>query len=242
MCGRYVMAKAIGDLVAEAEAEADANLELRQSWNVAPTTDVPVVLERLIDDELHRQIHVARWGLVPGWAKELAVGVRAFNARSETASTKPTFRSAVKKRRAVVPVEGYYEWIKEGSKKRPFYVHREDGKLIFFAGLYEWWKDQDGSWILSTSIMTMDSPSAEEPGVLGELAGLHDRLPIPLGKEMMGRWMNPAEEDGEGLIEQIRAEAFDVASQWTMHEVDTAVGNVRNNSPELIAAHSNSLF
>lgn len=236
------MAKAIGDLVAEAEAEADANLELRQSWNVAPTTDVPVVLERLIDDELHRQIHVARWGLVPGWAKELAVGVRAFNARSETASTKPTFRSAVKKRRAVVPVEGYYEWIKEGSKKRPFYVHREDGKLIFFAGLYEWWKDQDGSWILSTSIMTMDSPSAEEPGVLGELAGLHDRLPIPLGKEMMGRWMNPAEEDGEGLIEQIRAEAFDVASQWTMHEVDTAVGNVRNNSPELIAAHSNSLF
>lgn len=236
------MAKAIGDLVAEAEAEADANLELRQSWNVAPTTDVPVVLERLIDDELHRQIHVARWGLVPGWAKELAVGVRAFNARSETASTKPTFRSAVKKRRAVVPVEGYYEWKKEGSKKRPFYVHREDGKLTFFAGLYEWWKDQDGSWILSTSIMTMDSPSAEEPGVLGELAGLHDRLPIPLGKEMMGRWMNPAEEDGEGLIEQIRAEAFDVASQWTMHEVDTAVGNVRNNSPELIAAHSNSLF
>lgn len=236
------MAKAIGDLVAEAEAEADANLELRQSWNIAPTTDVPVVLERLIDDELHRQIHVARWGLVPGWAKELAVGVRAFNARSETASTKPTFRSAVMKRRAVVPVEGYYEWKKEGSKKRPFYVHREDGKLIFFAGLYEWWKDQDGSWILSTSIMTMDSPSAEEPGVLGELAGLHDRLPIPLGKEMMGRWMNPAEEDGEGLIEQIRAEAFDVASQWTMHEVDTAVGNVRNNSPELIAAHSNSLF
>ncbi|MGH3651351.1 SOS response-associated peptidase [Glutamicibacter sp.] len=242
MCGRYVMAKAIGDLVAEAEAEADANLELRQSWNVAPTTDVPVVLERLIDDELHRQIHVARWGLVPGWAKELSVGVRAFNARSETASTKPTFRSAVKKRRAVVPVEGYYEWKKEGSKKRPFYVHREDEKLIFFAGLYEWWKDEDGSWILSTSIMTMDSPSAEEPGVLGELAGLHDRLPIPLGKEMMGRWMNPAEEDGEGLIEQIRAEAFDVASDWTMHEVDTAVGNVRNNSPELIEAHSNSLF
>ena len=242
MCGRYVMAKAIGDLVAEAEAEADANLELRQSWNVAPTTDVPIVLERLIDDELHRQIHVARWGLVPGWARELSVGVRAFNARSETASSKPTFRSAVKKRRAVVPVEGYYEWKKEGSKKRPFYVHREDGKLIFFAGLYEWWKDEDGSWILSTSIMTMDSPSAEEPGVLGELSGLHDRLPIPLHHQMMARWMNPAEEDGEGLIEQIRAQAFDVASEWTMHEVDTAVGNVTNNSLQLIEEHSNSLF
>lgn len=128
------------------------------------------------------------------------------------------------------------------QQEASFYVHREDGKLIFFAGLYEWWKDEDGAWVLSTSIMTMDSPSAEEPGVLGELAGLHDRLPIPLDQEMMGRWLNPAEEDGEGLIEQIRAQAFDVASTWRMHEVDTAVGNVRNNSPELIEEHSNSLF
>lgn len=242
MCGRYVMAKAIGDLVAEAEAEADDNLQLRHSWNVAPTTDVPIVLERLIDVQLHRQIHVARWGLVPGWAKELSVGVRAFNARSETAASKPTFRAAVKKRRAAVPMQGYYEWKKEGSKKRPFFVHREDGKLMFFAGLYEWWKDENGDWILSTSILTMESPSAEESGVLGELAGLHDRLPIPLDKAMMSRWLNPDEEDGEGLIEEVRAQAYDVASTWTMYEVDSAVGNVRNNSAELIEEHTNALF
>ncbi|WP_343830509.1 SOS response-associated peptidase [Glutamicibacter creatinolyticus] len=243
MCGRYVMAKAIGDLVAEAEAEADANLELRQSWNVAPTTDVPIVLERLIDGQLHRQVHVARWGLVPGWAKDLSVGVRAFNARSETAESKPTFRAAVKKRRAAVPVEGYYEWKKEpGGKKRPYFVHTGDGSLIFFAGLYEWWKDEDGSWILSTSILTMESPEESEPGVLGELAGLHDRLPIPMDKDMMARWLAPMDEDGAGLIEQLREQAFDVASQWAMHEVDSAVGNVRNNSPELVEPHTSQLF
>lgn len=237
------MAKAIGDLVAEAEAEADANLELRQSWNVAPTTDVPIVLERLIDGQVHRQIHVARWGLVPGWAKDLSVGGRAFNARSETAQDKPTFRAAVKKRRAAVPVEGYYEWKKEpGGKKRPYFVHRQDGKLIFMAGLYEWWKDQDETWILSTSILTMPAPSAEEPGVLGELADLHDRLPIPMDRDMMAHWLEPERTDGAELIEQLRAQAYDTASTWTMHEVDAAVGNVRNNSAELIEPHSSSLF
>lgn len=242
MCGRYVMAKAIGDLVAEAEAEADANLELRQSWNVAPTTDVPIVLERLVEGELHRQIHVARWGLVPGWAKDLSVGVRAFNARSETVESKPTFRSAVKKRRAAVPVQGYYEWKKVGAKKHPYFVHHPAGELIFFAGLYEWWKDADDSWVLSTTILTMDSPPADAPGVLAELAELHDRLPIPMDQQTMKQWLDPAACDTAVLLDELRANAFDVAAHWTLHEVDPAVGNVRNNYAELIEPHSSSLF
>ncbi|MHC6176795.1 SOS response-associated peptidase [Glutamicibacter sp. X7] len=242
MCGRYVMAKAIGDLVAEAEAEADENLQLRHSWNIAPTTDVPIVLERVIDGVVHRQIHVARWGLVPGWAKDLSVGVRAFNARSETVAEKPTFRSALKKRRAAVPVEGYYEWKKEGGTKRPFFVHRPAGELIFFAGLYEWWKDSDDSWILSTSILTMPSPPEGEPDVLGQLATLHDRLPIPMDRAMMADWLNPEAEDAAGMLDRLRGEAYAVAAQWTMHEVDSAVGNVRNDSPALIEPHNSQLF
>lgn len=237
------MAKAIGDLVAEAEAEADANLELRQSWNVAPTTDVPIVLERLVDGEVRRQIHVARWGLVPGWAKDLSVGVRAFNARSETVEEKPTFRSAVKKRRAAVPVQGYYEWRKEaGGKKRPFFVYHPEGRLIFFAGLYEWWKDADESWILSTTILTMDAPPEQAPGILGELAGLHDRLPIPMDAQMMAYWLDPEQPDASALIGQLREQAHEVAASWTMHEVDSAVGNVRNDYAELVEPHSSSLF
>ncbi|MGO1517361.1 MAG: SOS response-associated peptidase [Arthrobacter sp.] len=245
MCGRYVMARAIGDLVAEAEAEADDALQLRKSWNVAPTTDVPIVLERLLDDEVVRQVHVAKWGLVPSWAKDPSVGVRAFNARSETVLEKPTFRAAIKARRCAVPVEGYYEWKKSGTgktaSKRPYFVHREDDSLIFFAGIYEWWKDPTKAeddperWLLSCSILTMASP--EETGeseVLDELHGLHDRLPIPLDRAAMSEWLNPGDREAGPLVEQVRDEAHEVAGGWSLREVGSAVGNVRNNGPELI--------
>lgn len=230
------MARAVGDLVAELEAEAEASLELRASYNVAPTTDVPIVLERLIDGALHRQIHVAKWGLVPGWAKDPAVGVRAFNARSETVLEKPTFRAAVKARRCGVPAQGYYEWKKsaDGKSKQPYFVHSADGSLIVFAGLYEWWKDPskvDGApdqWLLSTTIVTMASPPE------GELATLHDRLPVPLGKEALAEWLDPENKAPGALLEAARA--WDLAAQWVLDPVSAAVGNVRNNGPELIEA------
>ena len=193
MCGRFVMARAVGDLVAETGAlPPEEELVLpAPNWNVPPTADVKVVLERAVeadqlpDDghpvletgspQVRREIHVARWGLVPIWAKDLSVGVRAFNARSETVTEKPTFRSAVRARRCAIPVDGYYEWLKpaagekgpdgKAAKKRPFYVHRPDGGMIFFAGLYEWWKDpavaegEPGQWVLSCTILTGPSPS-----------------------------------------------------------------------------------
>ncbi|WP_082634214.1 SOS response-associated peptidase [Arthrobacter alpinus] len=238
MCGRYVIARAVGDLVAELEAEAENSLELRASFNVAPTADVPIVLERLIEGALHRQVHVAKWGLVPGWAKDPAVGVRAFNARSETVLEKPTFRAAVKARRCGVPVQGYYEWKKspDGLSKQPYFVHSPDGSLIVFAGLYEWWKDPakpEGApdqWLLSTTILTMASPAE------GELATLHDRLPVPLGTEALAKWLDPENKAPAALLEAALAEAWTLAAEWVLDPVSAAVGNVRNNGPELIEA------
>lgn len=232
------MARAVGDLVAELEAEAEASLELRASWNVAPTTDVPIVLERLIDGALRRQVHVAKWGLVPGWAKDSAVGVRAFNARSETVLEKPTFRAAIKARRCGVPVQGYYEWKKspDGKSKQPYFVHSADGALIVFAGMYEWWKDPakpEGApdqWLLSTTILTMASPPE------GELSTLHDRLPVPLAKEALAEWLDPENKAPGALLEAALAEAWALAADWVLDPVSTAVGNVRNNGPELIEA------
>ncbi len=230
------MARAVGDLVAELEAEAEASLELRTSYNVAPTTDVPIVLERFIDGEVHRQIHVAKWGLVPGWAKDPGVGVRAFNARSETVAEKPTFRSALKSKRCGVPVQGYYEWKKspDGKSKQPYFVHSSDGSLITFAGLYEWWKDpakDDGAhdqWLLSCSIITMASPPE------GELAALHDRLPVPLTTEDLAEWLNPEAQTPAQLLERVLAGAYGQAATWQLDPVSAAVGNVRNDGPELI--------
>ncbi|MDN3904389.1 SOS response-associated peptidase [Arthrobacter sp. YD2] len=242
MCGRYVMARASADLVAEAEAEADANLELRASWNVAPTSDVPVVLERFVDGRRVRQVHVAKWGLVPGWARDASVGVRAFNARTETVLEKPTFRDAVAARRCAVPVDGYYEWkTGPGKTRRPFYVSRPDGRPIFFAGLYEWWRDpargqaDPQRWLLSTSILTVASPPAEhtEP-VLRDLADLHDRLPLPLSPAAMAAWLDPSRRDAPELVGAVVSQAYAAASDWALHPAHPAVGNVRNDGEYLL--------
>ncbi|MCC9196376.1 SOS response-associated peptidase [Arthrobacter sp. zg-Y820] len=257
MCGRYVMAKTTAELVEEAEAEADANLQLRQSWNVAPTSDVPVVLERYVGAPAEdgsegrrpvRQIHVARWGLVPGWARDASVGTRAFNARTETVLEKPTFRDAVVARRCAVPVQGYYEWkAGPGRTKRPSYVSRADGALTFLAGLYEWWRDPakapgaPGSWLLSTSILTAAAPDPAEargsgqPAVLVELGELHDRMPVPLNRRAMAAWLDPAASDPAALVHRVTAEAHAAAAQWTVAEVGPAVGSVRNDGPHLLA-------
>lgn len=255
------MARAMGDLVAGSGAlEPSEGFEVPADFNVAPTRDIAVVLERLMQPEdgggetraeTRREIHQARWGLVPPWAKDLSFSSRAFNARSETVATKPTFRSAVRARRCAIPVDGYYEWLKPqaGSAvkhKRPFFVHRSDDSLIFFAGLYEWWKDPEvaagepGRWVLSTTILTAPSPDAEDPDpVLSELGELHDRLPLPMNTQMMDTWLRPGKlgsaDEAEALVEQLRAQADATASQWTLREVDRAVGNVRNNGPELVA-------
>ncbi len=234
------MARAAGDLIAEAEAEADDALQLRQSWNVAPTSDVPIVLERLIEGSVVRQVHVAKWGLVPGWAKDASVGVRAFNARSETAAQKPTFKASVKSRRCAVPADGYYEWRKApDGTKTPFLVHRTDGGLTFFAGLYSWWKDPTKAddapdrWLLSVSILTVPSPEPEAPGVLGELSLLHDRLPLPLTASAMNAWLRPGPAEPQ-LLDQMCDQASEAAAAWQLDEVGPDVGNVRNDSPNLI--------
>ena len=236
------MARAAADLVAEAEAEADANLELRTSWNVAPTSDVPIVLERLVAGRAARQVHVAKWGLVPGWAPDPSVGVRAFNARSETVLQKPTFRDAVAARRCAVPVDGYYEWkAGPGKTRRPYFVSRTDGAPIFFAGLYEWWRDPAKTpgdpqrWLLTTSVLTVPAPPAGGGApVLGELADLHDRLPLPLSARAMAEWLDPVRRDAAVLVGMAVAQAYAAASDWQVRPANPAVGNVRNDGPYLL--------
>lgn len=238
------MARAAGDLVAAAGAEA-GDLEYDSSWNVAPTCDVPIVLERLIDGVVRRQIHVARWGLVPRWSNPGA-GAPLFNARSETVLEKPSFRESVRARRCAVPADGYYEWKKRSAKARqPYYVQRADGAPTFFAGLYEWWKDpalpngHPRQWLLSASIITTEAPAEDSASaVLRELSGLHDRLPVPLSASAMGDWMDPRNGDAASLVELIRAQAHEVAAEWTLGPVGDAVGNVRNNGPGLIEPES----
>ena len=258
MCGRYVIARAAGDLMADVDAAPGEHFqgedldELRANWNVAPTTEVPIVLERLDDGQVLRELHVARWGLVPSWAKEISVGARMFNARSETAAEKPSFRAAVKKRRCAIPANGYYEWRKrlgpdgkpaKGTKdapaKQPYFIHPpSESENIWFAGLYEWWQDPQGKWILSCSILTAESPDPDsDDETLAELAAIHDRIPVAMDRDALDAWLDPSVDDKDGaqaLIERVVAQHETVAATWELWPVGQAVGSVRNNSPELV--------
>ncbi|TLP90506.1 SOS response-associated peptidase [Nesterenkonia salmonea] len=223
------------------DARVVDGVELRESYNVAPTTSVPIVLEHLDDDELARELVSARWGLLPIWAKDASFSARTFNARSETVAEKASFRSAVRSKRCAVPADAYYEWLKEGTVKRPHAIRPADGSSIAFAGLYEWWKDpqavEDDQWVLSTTILTGPSPEPGSGGVLDDLAGLHDRLPLPLSQKTLSEWLHPEKlekADAISLVDMVREDAFEVASGWEVYEVSRDVGNVRNNSPDLL--------
>ncbi|MDS2171777.1 SOS response-associated peptidase [Nesterenkonia sp. CL21] len=199
MCGRYVMALRAGELVDALEScgmdEVSLGGELpgddaqpwRLSWNVAPTSTVPILVERYEEGEgRRREVHAARWGLLPRWAESAAFSSKTFNARSETVVSKPSFRSAVRRRRCAVPVQGYYEWQvtqDEGASKpvrTPFFIQDAQAPLILFAGLYEWWKDpqreaegQD-AWVLSVTILTGPSPQPAEADDDGATGAVED--------------------------------------------------------------------
>lgn len=237
MCGRFVVAGASSDLVTLFDVDLPAENLPAASWNIAPTDPVAIILDSIpkgddAGEEPVRRLEAARWGLVPGWAKDPKVGVTAFNARIETASEKAHFKNAVKKRRAVVPATGYYEWRTEDGVKTPHFIHLPDGELFIFAGLYEWWRnpaaadDSPDKWLLSTSILTREST--------GELASIHDRMPVFLAPELLEEWLDPHSEGTDELLEEVSAGGAEQAERVEFYEVGRAVGNVRNNSPELI--------
>lgn len=237
MCGRFVVAGASSDLVALFDVDLESESIPAPSWNIAPTDPIPIVIDTIPrgepESEPVRRMEAARWGLVPSWAKDVSVGVKAFNARIETAAEKPTFKTAVTKRRALVPATGYYEWRTDGDTKTPHFIHMPDGELLVFAALYEWWRnpaaadDAADKWVLSASILTRPST--------GSLATIHDRMPVFLSPEIMDDWLDPHTEGSEELLEAVSLAGAAVADFAEFHEVDRAVGSVRNNSPELIA-------
>lgn len=224
MCGRYVVATPFQQLALDFEAVAE--VEFAAHYNLAPTAQVPVLWQRARDAGA-RRLDLARWGLVPAWAKDPSVGVRAFNARIETAAEKPTFRSAFVRRRCVLPADGYYEWRKEGPKtKQPVYIRPQDGSRLALAGLYECWKDAEGRELWSVSILT-------GPALGPELAAIHDRMPLTVGRDRIEAWLDPDLRDAERARSLLD---LDTVPRWTAHPVGPAVGNVRNNGPELILA------
>ncbi|MFG6502261.1 SOS response-associated peptidase [Microbacterium sp. P05] len=232
MCGRFVVANVGSELVGVLRVDVESDDLPAPSYNIAPTDPVAIVLDSAKTDPPTRRLATARWGLVPSWAKDTKIGARAFNARAEELEDKPMFRGALEKRRAVVPASGYYEWKQVGDAKVPHYIHPADDTPLFFAGLYEWWKnpalpdDDPARWTLSFTILTRDS--------IGRLGSIHDRMPLFMDPDFADAWLDPSTDNVGDVLDAAIDAAPDVAETLDNHVVSKAVGNVRNDSPELI--------
>ena len=194
MCGRLVI-----DLSPEMITEIHGIIKkidrvLNPRYNVVPFQTIPIVRE---DVEGSRELAFVRWGLIPSWAKDISIGNSLINARSETAAEKPSFRSAFKRRRCVIPVGWFYEWQRQdGKRKQPWYFRMADGNPVSIAELWEHWQGNDGQVIESCSILTT---SANEL-----MAPIHDRMPVVLNHEDQATWLNPKLTDGVMLQELCR--------------------------------------
>jgi len=218
MCGRYTLYHFEEDLDA---LFGVAGLAPAPRFNIAPSQQVPIVRQR---PDGTREALTARWGLVPHWVKDLeSFKANLFNARSEGAAEKPSFRDAMRRGRCVLPASGFYEWSSKGGAKRPYHILRRDGQPMAFAGLCSFWRRGEAP-LLSCTILTTRPNDAVRP--------LHDRMPVILEPEAFDRWLDPANEDPAPLQDLLVPFDDDALEAYP---VSRAVGSPAVDRPELIA-------
>ena len=218
MCGRFTLISSVADLQLRFGFAMEP-ADVAPRYNVAPTQQVLAVTN---DGE--RRGEMMRWGLVPSWAKDIKIGNRMINAVSETASSKPAFRSAFRQRRCLVLADGFFEWRKEGKARVPLYFTQKSGEPMALAGLWENWKSPEDEWIRSCTILTTAANSFIEP--------VHNRMPVILSAETEPLWLDPLTETPDNL-EPLLVPA---PPEWLdVREVSPVVNNARSEGPGCIA-------
>ncbi len=263
MCGRYASSRKPEDLAEEFEIDRATVTEtvaepLAPDYNVAPTKEVYAVVTRPpaetsakstesaksaesseaeAEAGAQRQLRVLRWGLVPFWAKDPAIGSKMINARVETVDQKPAFRRALAKRRCLIPADGYYEWYpteqrtKAGKPvKQPFFIRPQDGSVLAMAGLYEIWRDptrDDDDPQRFRWTCTVLTTSAED-----SLGHIHDRMPLLVEPERYAAWLDPTSSSDADDLRRLLVPA--APGRLEAYPVSTEVNSVRNNGPQLL--------
>jgi putative SOS response-associated peptidase YedK len=226
MCGRYTLRTPLSILAKQFQFDLEAAMgDVKPRYNIAPTQTVLAV--RQLEQGSKRELAKLYWGLVPSWAKDSKMAYGTINARGDTVATKPTFRSAFKKRRCLVLADGYYEWKTEGKKKQPFLFEVDGGKPFALAGLWEWWKDPakpDGPSLESCALITTD------PNEVG--AKVHDRMPVILDERHYDAWLDPTNDDAAKLQKLL---VTFPAKRMTARAVSTVVNNARNEGEACVA-------
>jgi putative SOS response-associated peptidase YedK len=232
MCGRFALLAPAG--VISAQFNVAVPVEVAPRYNIAPTQPVAVVRtvrEGLSDDprpsagdgDSGREFTFLTWGLIPSWSKDVSIGSKLINARSETAHEKPSFRGAFKYRRCLIPASGFFEWQKLGSGKQPMYITSSDEELLALAGLWERWSSPDGSVIESCTILTTEANELMEP--------IHNRMPVIVEPEDYSTWLIPGDrpDNSRHLLRPFPAERLQA------YPVSKAVNDPRNDVPATVA-------
>lgn len=223
MCGRYTLTSPAQVIADTFGVEVDTDrVDAGPRYNIAPGQDVWIV--RAEGREERRRLARVRWGLVPGWAEKPSVGATMINARAETAAEKPAFRLPFRRRRCIVPADGFYEWQRRPSGSQPFLIEMRDaGRPFGMAGLWDHWRGPDGADVESCAILTT-TPN--------ELVGaLHDRMPVILAPDDFDLWLDPREADVVKLLAVLRAQP---GERMAMHPVSTRVNDPRHDDPECL--------
>ena len=218
MCGRFTLSH-----LAEAIAstfQLSTIPAIKPRYNIAPTQLIPTILPTDTGD---RQLRMLRWGLIPSWAKDPAIGAKLINARSETVAEKPSFRSAFRHRRCLVIADGFYEWQRQEGKKQPFYFRLQNQQPFAFAGLWEHWQDSKGEVIDSCTILTTQANEL--------LQSIHDRMPVILDAKDYDSWLDPAVQKPEQLHHLLKPFSPEAMISYP---VSTKVNNPGNDTAECI--------
>jgi putative SOS response-associated peptidase YedK len=221
MCGRFTITVTMEEVEklceAEFEKQEDELMLFPPNYNASPGQKLPV-----ITNEAPNKIVNYRWGLIPFWAKDPTIGYKLINARSESILEKPSFKNAFKKRRCLIPADGYYEWDKKGKEKKPYRITLKNGELFSFAGIWETWTDKSKNQIRTFSIITTEANELTKK--------LHDRMPCILNLEQKSDWLDIdlPEEVASEMLKQYPS------SKMKMYEVSPKVNSPKNNTPDLV--------
>ncbi len=220
MCGRYSLIHSAEEIAARFDVDPPVGFSPRA--NIAPTQTMPVVRRPDMASEQPRELAELRWGLVPFWAENVKIGARMINARSETAATKPSFRAAFRKRRCLIPCDGFYEWVEHDGKKWPLRITLDE-QLGAFAGLWERWSDDDGRVVQTYTILTTEAAPI--------LQKLHGRMPVWADETHWDSWLSDDECAEDILAAMIEAFPEQSVAYWP---VSRALNRPQNDEPALV--------
>jgi len=222
MCGRFTLG-ASRELVCDHFGIGNQPFQavLKPRYNIAPSRNIAVVSK--LPDHPAPQLSLMHWGLVPHWAKDKKMSYKMINAKAETLSEKPAYRQAYKKRRCLIPADGFYEWKVLKEKKQPYYIHYHHSDVFAFAGLWEQWGELESEDLMySCTIITTDADK--------KISAIHNRMPVIMSLEYYEQWLDPANQDTDSLQGLLVTDTSDLE----MYPVSTAVNSPKNDGRDLI--------